>query len=154
MHFLVNIEVILVILDRLLLIDAKEVNTFLSLLVGSQCRVANYSCSFLNVLAPFVLKIVILFLPFFWGVLLWTHEFLFVWCFTLSHSHSLWYASLHCVPELASGSMFTCLFGTAPAGCGCFPCFWPRQNFTLSPCAFPAVNLQTTISPGSLGLFD
>lgn len=94
----------------------KKETYFFVLRWGAQFNMASYSSSFLSVLAPFVLQIVTPFLPFLWGVLLWTHGFLLTWYFTISCSHSLWCSHLFDVPELASGSPFHSILLTSPNG--------------------------------------
>lgn len=98
-------------------------NLFLSLLASSVWQTTHELLK--TVLAQFVLRNCHS-LPFFWGVLLWTHKFLFIWCFTISCHHLLWCSNFHYVPQLTSGNLFTCRLGTASSGCGCFPCCYNR----------------------------
>lgn len=91
----------------ILLIDIKGINIVLSLLVRILVHYGKLLMQFFFKCSSTICAENCHSLPSFWEVLSWTYEFLFIWCFPISYSHSVWYSNFYEVPKLACGSSFS-----------------------------------------------
>jgi len=137
----------------ILLIEVKEINIFISLLLGCPVQCGKQLIQFLKCsrsicaenchsLPSFLLR----------SVTMGTWIFIYLMFYNKLWSFVVMFESSLC-PRAGQWESVHLSSWHGSFWVWVFPCFLLQQNFPISPCAFPTINLQTAISPRSPGLF-